>query len=90
MKALLEIKGEHNKIIQPYLPNKYFYAPGQVVDEDLGDFDCLIYIDAEVANTCLIETIMPSETGEAYYEVVEILKGETPGIGVFKEAHNVN
>ena len=58
MLAMLEIKGEKNVTIQPYLPEKFVsgYLPKK--------YDCLISIDCE---GCYIESVKPSPTGKAYY-----------------------
>ena len=65
MKAMLEIKGEKDVTIQPYLPKEYCPATGYLIGENLPKkYDCAISIDCE---GCYIKSVKPSPTGEAYY-----------------------
>lgn len=66
MKAMLEIKGEKDVTIQPYLPKEICPTSGRLIGENLPkEYDCAIFVDCE---GCFIESVKPSPTGEAYYE----------------------
>ena len=65
--VVLEIRGEENVNIQPYLPKKYCPAPGYLIGENLPE-DCIALIGIEHCEGCFTERIKPSPTGYAYYE----------------------
>ena len=65
MKALLEIRGEKNKTIHPYLPEEFCPTKGYLRGPIPKEYDCLINIeDCEGSFT---DSVSPSPTGQAYY-----------------------
>ena len=67
MKAVLEIRGEKNKTIHPYMPSKFCPAKGLLLGEVPQGYDSLISIEG--CEGCIIDSVSPSPTGKAYYEV---------------------
>ena len=68
MIAMLEIKGEKDVTIQPYLPEECYSVHGCVLGDKLPkEYDC--FISVEGCDGCLIERVKPSPTGKAYYEI---------------------
>ena len=68
MKALLEIRGEKNKTIHPYVPSEFCSTKGYLVGVPKG-YDCLISIEG--CEGCYIDSVSPSPTGLSYYEAIE-------------------
>jgi len=64
-KALLEIRGEKDKIIHPYIPEEFCPTKGYLNGKLPKGCDCLISIDCE---GCYIDSVSPSFTGLPYYE----------------------
>ena len=66
MRALLTIRGEHNVVIHPYLPEQFCPNEGLLQGPIPEVYDCLINI--EDCDDSYIDSVSPSSIGLPYYE----------------------